>query len=395
MAVPVQLSVEHARPLHVDPVLRQLQHLSPVHRVRTASGGEAWRVTGYRQVRQLLEDSRLGRSHPDPDNAARTGEAAMLGRLRTSHETEKADHLRMRTLLRPQMAPGRMRAARPRVEELTAELLDRLAAQDRPADLHAALAQPLPGTVIAELLGVPLADRDRFQAWTHAAGYVKDHAHSEQGLAALVSYGRELVARKRREPADDIISRLCAADPVDGVDLDDEAVAVLSMTLLFGGEATVMAIGLGVLTLLSNPAQWQALLAEPALIPTAIEEILRGMDKGGDGIVRYAQVDVEVGDVTILAGELVLLDTGAANHDDTVFPEPDRLDVTRQVSSHLAFGHGVHYCIGTALARLELQVVLAQLIPRFPAMRLAVPVEELRIDRDILAGGLVALPVTW
>ncbi|MBB5922393.1 pentalenolactone synthase [Actinoalloteichus hoggarensis] len=395
MTAPVQLSIEDARPLHVDPILRQLQRLSPVHRVRTASGSAAWRVTGYREVRQLLEDPRLGRSHPDPDNAARTGEAAMLGRLRGSHETEKADHLRMRTLLRPQLAPGRVRSWRPRVEEIAAELLDELATRRRPADLNTALAQPLPGRVIAEVLGVPVADRERFQAWTHAAGYVKDRDHSEQGFARLVDYGRELVARKRREPADDVISRLCAAEPVDGVELDDEAVAVLSMTLLFGGEATVMAIGLGVLTLLSHPAQWGLLLAEPALIPAAVEEILRGMDKGGDGIARYAHTDVDIADITIRAGELVLLDTGAANHDDTVFVDPDRLDVTRQAASHLAFGHGIHYCIGTALARLELQAVLGLLIPRFPTLRLAVPVEELRIDRDILAGGLTALPVTW
>ncbi|AOS64792.1 cytochrome P450 [Actinoalloteichus hymeniacidonis] len=395
----VQLSLEQSRPLHIDPVVRRLQGERCIHRIRTALGAEGWLVTGYREVRQLLEDPRLGRSHPDPENAARSGESAMLGNLLGNYETERADSKRMRGLLLPQMSPRRMRELRPRIEEITTELIDGildgdLSASDtepvRKADLQQALAFPLPVSVICELLGVPLSDRQRYLEWTYAAALQSDRVRSEQGLADLHTYGRELAAAKRRAPADDVISRLCA---IEGV--DDAEVATLSMTLLFAGEAAIMALGIGTVILLQNPDQAEALRQDPQLIPGAVEEILRSLDKGGDGIIRYARADVEVDGLTIRAGDLVLLDTGAANHDSTIFAEPDAFDIQRAANSHLAFGHGTYYCVGTALARIELQVAFEQIITRFPKLRLAVPAEELRLDREIVAGGLVELPVTW
>jgi pentalenolactone synthase len=152
---------------------------------------------------------------------------------------------------------------------------------------------------------------------------------------------------------------------------------------------------MGALLLLTNPDQWQALQADPNLFPAAVEEILRAPSQGGGGIPRYARTDFEIDGVTVLAGDLVLLDNGAANHDDTVFADPDRFDITRNAAAHLTFGHGLRYCIGAPLARIELQAAFAQLLPRFPTMRLAVPVEELTIRRDTLTGGLTALPVEW
>lgn len=214
---------------------------------------------------------------------------------------------------------------------------------------------------------------------------------SEQGLGDLFGYGQELVARKRREPGDDVISRLCAADGVG-----DDEIAMLSMALLFAGhETTVVQIGLGTLLLLTNRDQWQALLDDPGLVPGAVEEIMRAPGKGGGGIPRYAHADIEIDGVTIRAGDLVMLDNGAANHDASVYPDPDRFDVTRRAASHLTFGHGMRYCIGAPLARMELQVAFGRLVPRFPAMRLAVQVEELKVRGDVLTGGLVELPVTW
>jgi cytochrome P450 len=199
------------------------------------------------------------------------------------------------------------------------------------------------------------------------------------------------VARKRADPGDDVISRLCAADGTD-----DDEIAALSMALLFAGhETTVVAIGLGSLLLLTNPGQRQALRNDPALIPAAVEEMLRAPGKGGGGIPRYARADLEISGVTVRAGELVLLDNGAANHDHSVYPDPDRFDITRQAASHLTFGHGPRYCLGAPLARIELQAVFSQLIPRFPGMRLAVPAEDLRLNRDVLTSGLAQLPVTW
>ncbi len=386
-----QLPFDQPGPLDVPPALRALQAQGPVHRIRTRVGDDAWLVTGYDEVRGLLDDDRLGRSHPNPDMAARSNESALFGGPLGNYDTEKADHTRMRSLLQPHFTPGRMRAFRQRVEVLTAELLDDLAEQGPPADLNAVLALPLPILVICELLGVPYADRTRFRTWTQAAADVLDRSRSEHGLGELFSYGKELVARKRRESGDDVISRLCATDGVG-----DDEVAMLSMALLFAGhETTVVQIGLGALQLLTNPVQWQALLADPGLVPGAVEEILRAPGKGGGGIPRYAHTDLDIADVTIRAGDLVMLDNGAANHDAGVFTYPDRFDVTRRAASHLTFGHGMRYCIGAPLARMELQIAFAQLLPRFPAMRLAVPVGELKVRADVLTGGLAELPVAW
>jgi len=156
-----------------------------------------------------------------------------------------------------------------------------------------------------------------------------------------------------------------------------------------------VAIGIGAVHLLTRPRQWQALYEDPTRIATAVEEILRIHTAGGGGIPRYARTDLEIAGVAVQAGELVLLDTGAANHDGSAFPEPDTLDVTRRASGHLTFGHGSRYCIGAPLARIELQVVFSQLVQRFPSMRLAVGVEELRFNTGVLTGGLLELPVTW
>ena len=386
----VQLPFEQDHPLDVAPLLRQLQQDGVVHRVRTAVGDLAWLVTGYEEVRRLLADERLGRSHPEPAKAARLGESVLFGGPMGSYDTEQADNARLRSLLQPHFSPRRMRAFRPRVEELTAGLLNDLAEHGPPADLHQALALPLPVQVICELLGVPYADREQFRAWSEAVGDVRDPARSEHGLGELFGYGRQLVARKRKQPGDDFISGLCADD------LGDDEIAMLSMGLLFAGhETTVAAIGMGALCLLANPGQQQALVKDPGRITTAVEEILRAPGRGGGGIPRYARIDLQIGEATVRAGDLVLLDNRAANHDPTVFPSPGRYDITRQGQAHLSFGHGAHYCLGAPLARIELQAAFSQLLARFPKMRLAVPVEQLRVRSGTLTGGLTKLPVEW
>jgi cytochrome P450 len=356
--------------------------------ITTAVGDPAWRVTDHAEVRRLLSDERLGRSHPDPDNASRTGKSALFGGPLGNFATEKADHARMRSLLQPHFSPKHMRALRPRVQALTTGLLDRF--EDRPTDLHQQLALPLPILVICELLGVPYSDRDQFRAWTQAAGNVNDRARSEQGMAALFGYGRELVARKRAEPADDVISRLSALEN------DDEA-AMLTMALLFAGhETTVVQIGMGALLLLRHPDQWKALVHDPSRIPDAVEEMLRAPGRvGTGGIPRYARTDLEIEGTTVHMGDLVLLDISAANQDPDVFPNPGHLDVTRTGAAHLTFGHGIHYCIGAPLARIELQEVFTQLVQRFPTLRLADPEAAPQFRTDTLTGGLVSLPVTW
>jgi cytochrome P450 len=389
--VAAQLPFDRPVPLQVAPLLRRLQEAGPIHRIRTAVGHEAWLVTGYDEVRRFLDDDRFGRSHPEPARAARTGESALFGGPLGDFETEHADHARMRALLQPHFSPGRMRDLRSRVEHLTAGLLDALAEQGPPADLNDAVALPLPIAVISELLGVPHEDRARFRAWTQAAADVRDRSRSEQGLAELFGYGRQLVARKRHEPGDDVISRLCETPGVGDVEA-----AGLAMALLFAGhETTVVAIGIGAVRLLTEPGQWRQLGSDPARVGAAVEEVLRTQGSGGGGIPRYARTDLEIAGAVVRAGELVVFDIGAANHDGHAFPDPDRFDPARRGAGHLTFGHGSRYCIGAPLARVELQVVFSQLVSRFPGMRLAVGVDELRFRDDVLTGGLIEVPVTW
>ncbi|QFY09545.1 cytochrome P450 [Nonomuraea phyllanthi] len=393
MSAPAQLPYEQAHPLRPAPLLRRLQARGPIHAIRTAVGHPGWQVTGYEEVRALLDDDRLGRAHREPDKASRTGESALFGGPLGDFDTEQADHRRMRSLLQPHFSPRRMRALRGRVEALTAGLLDELAAAGPPADLHAALALPLPIAVICELLGVPYEDRAQFRAWTQAAGDVTDRARSEQGLAELFVYGQQLVARKRAEGRTDgdVISRLAATEGVG----DDEA-AAMGMFLLFAGhETTVAAIDEGALWLLAHPRQWQALVEDPSRIDAAVEEILRAPGLGGGGIPRYARTDLEIAGVHVREGDLVLLDIGAANHDAAAFTDPDRFDIGRAAVPHLTFGHGARYCIGAPLARIELQVVFSQLAARLPTLKLGCAPEGLTFNAHVLTGGLTALPVAW
>jgi pentalenolactone synthase len=344
-------------------------------------------------VRALLDDDRLGRSHPRPEMAARSGESALFGGPLGDFDTEAGDHARMRALLQPHFSPKHLRALVPRVEALTAGLLDELSELGPPTDLHAKLALPLPILVICELLGVPYVDRGQFRAWTEDAGNVCDRARSERGLAELFGYGMTLVERKRARPEDDVMSRLAGTDGVSDVEA-----ASLSMFLLFAGhETTVVQIGLAALLLLTNSEQWRALADNAALIPNAVEELLRATSTGGGagGIPRYARTDFEIDGVAIHVGDLVLLDIGSANHDPSAFDDPNRIDIARRAATHLSFGHGSRYCIGAPLARIELKTVFAQLIPRFPSMHLAVEPAALEMRGDVLAGGLIELPVSW
>jgi pentalenolactone synthase len=374
--------------LQFAPALRGLQGSGVVHRVRTPVGDPAWLVTGHAEVLRLYDDDRLGVAHPQPDSAARMYDSAGSAGPLPNFGTERADHARKRALLQPQFTPKRLRALRPRVNALTAGLLDGLAAHGSPADLRAAVALPLPALVICELLGVPPEEREGFCAWILDASNTRDD--SGRALDQLSGYTRRLVTRKRREPGDDVISRLCATAGVS----DDEVTRLATGLLWAGHGAPVPHIGFGVLLLLANPEQWRALVRDPALASNAVEETLRA-GSSTDLFPRYARTDLEIGGVTIKAGDLVLMSIGAANRDPAVFADPDRVDITRRALGHLTFGHGGRYCIGAPLARIELHAVLSQLASRFPTMRLAVGVEELPLRDRMLFGGLAELPVRW
>jgi pentalenolactone synthase len=382
--------------LDLAPKVRELQLSAPITRVRTATGDEAWLVTRYEHVKALSADPRLGRTHPKPDEAARVSQSALLGGASDGFDTEDADHARMRSRLVPRFSARRMRLLTSRVEAMVDDLLGALAERKPPVDLHEALSFPLPVLVICELLGVPYADRDHFRQLSTGMADLNDGALSAASYEALIGYVRDLVGRKRREPGNDMLSELLTIE--DGALSDDEIAGLGAIVLFAGHETTVVRIDLGTLLLLRSPDQYAALANDPTLARDGVEEILRlSVGGGGDGgLLRYARTDVEIGGVRIAAGDAVLLAMSAANQDERAFTEPDRLDIRREPSSpHLTFGHGPRYCIGAALARIELTAVFERLGARFPTLRLAVPISELRWRSNLLTGGLAELPVTF
>jgi cytochrome P450 len=396
MTVPdelLRLPFERPDGLSIAPLTRELQRQCPITRVLTPAGDEAWLALGYDEVKQLFADKRLGLAHPDPSSAARISNAALFGGAASNYDTEDADHARMRGLLLPHFSPKRMREFRPRVEAIVEELLDGLAAQTPPADLHEALSFPLPVLVICELLGVPYDDRAQLREWSDGMADMNDTEHSSASMAALFAYMDELIARKRIEPADDMISSLCAAE---NGQVDDEYISYLaSVTLFAGHETTVTSIDLGILNLLANPEQHLALLEDPSLLAGTVEEILRAGVIAEGWVPRYARTDVEIGGVTVKAGEVILLDPIAADYDERVFAEPDRFDISRKPNAHIAFGYGPRYCTGAPLARIELETVFSRIIPRFPTLKPAIPIETMQVRRGLLTGGFVEVPVTW
>jgi pentalenolactone synthase len=381
--------------LHVAPAMRRLQAEAPITRVRMETGDEAWLVTRYDDVKALFADMRLGRSHPNPDEAPRFSESAMLGGPMDNFETEAVDHTRMRNRLVPRFSPRRMRLLKPQVEAMVDDLLTKMSTMDRPADLHEALAFPLPVLVICELLGVPFADRDYFRDLSTSMGDLYDRERSFGAREQMYRYMFDLVRRKRKEPGNDVITELTQLDEDP---MDDQDIAELGAGVLFAGhETTVVRIDMGTLLLLDHPDQLDLLRADPSRLPVTVEEILRlGTFHDSPGMPRYANADIDVHGVRIAKGEAVILGIGAANRDESLFPRPEQLDLSREhPTNHLSFGHGARYCIGAVLARIELTAVFERLFNRFPDLRLAVPVSELHWRTNVLTGGFEHLPVTW
>jgi pentalenolactone synthase len=368
--------------------------------VQTATGDPAWLVAGYDDVRALLQERLLGRAHRAPEQASRTSRSALFGGPMGDDPAAEAAHsAQRRRRLAPAFSARRVELMRARIRELATDLVDGMVAAGPPADLHEAVAFPLPCLVICELLGVPYADRDAFRRWADEAADTVDEERSRQGLGALWGYMHGLAGEKLAHPADDVLSDLVAS-----AETPDPAteVAALGAGLLFAGfETTVAAIDQAVAQLATHPEQWRALCADPGLMPAAVEETLRAgwpaeLRTGtGGGLPRYAAEPLELDEVTVAEGDLVLLGLDAANHDVDAFDDPERFDITRSPNPHLTFGYGPRFCQGAALARAELAEVLTALTVRAPELRLAVPVDELRLVPDRLVSDVSALPVTW
>jgi cytochrome P450 len=377
--------------LDVPPRALELQAQAPLSKVRTPAGDEAWLVTRYAEARELYNDDRLSASHRCPERAPRLSASGLLGGPGGNFETEQSDRAKMREHLAPFFSAGRMRAFRPRVEALTEAAFDDIERAGSPTDLHEQLSVRLPVTVICELLGVPVVDRELFREWTQGVADLADKKRSDQSLTSLLGYTRELVELRRREPVDGLISELCEQG------FPDSYVSFLATVLLFAGhETTVVRIDYGILLLLRHPDQRDAMLADPGILGSAVDEVLRTVVHGGvRETFRYAREDIDVGGVTVKEGDLVILYSAAANRDKRVFDDPAAFDVSRPRPPHLTLGYGSHYCLGAPLVRIELETVLERVFLRFPGLRLAVPPDQLEGRPDVLTGGLARLPVAW
>jgi cytochrome P450 len=394
MTVPAEIdlfSAEFAANPH--PVLGALRQESRMRRIELPSGQLAWLVTRYDDVRQALTDPRLSKGGLVPP----TGDTGLLPdhiRAVTNHHvltTDPPDHTRLRRLVAAAFTPRRVESLRPRVQQITDELLDGMAGRVE-VDLVDALAFPLPIRVICELLGVPVADQAQFRAWSNII--VGGYANREQlpaATAGLIGYIQQLIASKRAQPADDLMSALVAVSDAGDRLSAGELSSTVFLLLIAGHETTVNLIANGTYLLLSHPEQWARLRSEPALLPSAIEEFLRYESPVQLATFRIATEPTRIGDQEIAAGEPMLISLLAANRDHARFPEAARFDITRHDNPHLAFGHGIHFCLGASLARLEGQVAFGSLLQRYPHM--ALTDDQLQWRLSALMHGLARLRV--
>lgn len=317
--------------------------------------------------------------------------------LRTMLRSDPPDHTRLRRLVSKAFTARRVAELRPRVQEITDGLLDAIVPAGK-AELVEDFALPLPVTVISELLGVPVADRDDFQRWTDSmilqGPEPPDPARVDQAWRHMRSYLTGLLQDKRARPGDDLLSALIATRDEEHQLDEDELIAMAFLLLVAGYITTVNLIGSGIAALLAHPDQLQMLREDPGLLPGAIEEFLRYDGPVSPGIARFAREDVVIAGVAIPRGATVLVASAIADRDPAQFPDPDRLDITRQDNGHLAFGHGIHYCLGAPLARLEGQIAVGTVLRRLPHLSLAVPASELRWRSGGLRGP-EQLPVTF
>jgi cytochrome P450 len=373
---------------------RHLREEAPVREVVMPRGLKVWLVTRYADAREALANPAL---HKDlrpvqylfERHQTRTSTGGFGADL-TAHmlNSDPPDHTRLRKLVAKAFTMRRVELMRPRVAEITDELLNGLSGD---VDLIDDFAFPLPVTVICELLGVPHSDRDDFRSWSSAlvAGGSAEAVGAAAG--AMSGYLNALIDAKRAAPADDMLTALIHAQE-DGDELTEvELVSMAFLLLVAGHETTVNLIGNGVLALLNNPDQLAALRADPGLLPGAVEEFLRYDSPVNHATLRYTRSPVEIGGVVIPPDEFVAVSLASANRDGDRFVDADRLDVARNAAGHMAFGHGIHFCVGAPLARLEGQLAIGGLVERFPGMRLLS--DELSWRNSTLLRGLHHLPV--
>ncbi|MFI6451975.1 cytochrome P450 [Streptosporangium amethystogenes] len=378
-----------------DPELGTLRDGEGIRRVGTPIGVDAWLVTRYADAREVLGDAERfsnARSEFLLPRVRMTEQEIAAMRAGNLLAFDPPEHTRLRRMLTPEFTIRRMRRLEPRVTRIVEEHLDAMEQAGSPADLVSSFALPIPSLVICELLGVPYEDRDDFQRRTSLLLDVS-LPPEERVVAQLESraYMAELVTRAQAEPGEELLGMLVREH---GDDLTaDELAGIGSLLLLAGHETTSNMLGLGTLALLRHPDQLKLLREEPERIDAAVEELLRWLSIVHSGTSKAATVKTEIAGQVIMPGELVMCALPTANRDPEFIADPERLDVTRGAPGHLAFGHGIHHCLGAPLARMEMRIAFPALLKRFPELRVTEPEAHFRSYHVIY--GLTSLPVAW
>ncbi|WP_447008339.1 cytochrome P450 [Saccharothrix isguenensis] len=397
--VPRGLPMERdAGPFDPPRDITRLRDARPVSPMLFPDGHEGWLVTGYDEVRRLLADTRfssrqdIGIIHvpfETPGMPAQTEPSPQMPGLFIS--MDPPDHTRLRRMLTGAFTVKRVKQLEEGIIDIVERQLDGMSRLIPPIDLVREFALPVPSLVICELLGVPYADRGTFQS--NSSKFMEKDVTLDDKMAAfgaMTAYLGDLVARKRAEPGEDMLSDLARHDDLTV----EELTGIAFLLLLAGHETTANMLSLGTFALLEHPEQAAELRADPELVPGAVEELMRYLAVA-DIFYRYATEDVELGGETITKGSTVVFSLPAANRDPRRFDDPDTLDVHRAARGHLSFGHGVHQCLGQQLARIEMRAAFEGLLRRFPTLQLAIPAGEVRLRTDMNIYGVHELPVTW
>ncbi|WP_093770849.1 cytochrome P450 [Streptomyces sp. yr375] len=392
VAFPQDRTCPYHPPTAYDPV----RDSRPLARATLYDGSTAWLVTGHDAARSLLSDPRLSTDRTRPGYPATTPRIkALLDRRAALLNVDDPEHHAQRRLLVANFTLKRATAMRPAIQRIVDERIDAMLAQGPPAELVSAFALPVPSTVICELLGVPYADHEFFEEQSRRLLRSREPADIRDARDRLDSYLGALIDRKLVDPSGDgVLDALADVQVREGTVDREEAIALATILLVAGHETTANMISLGTYTLLRHPERLAELRADPSLLPTAVEELMR-MLSIADGMLRQATEDIEVAGTTIRAGEGVVFATSVINRDESVYPAPNTLDWHRSARHHVAFGFGVHQCLGQNLARAELEIALGSLLERLPGLRLAIPADEVRFKPGDTIQGMLDLPVTW
>ncbi|MFJ8722553.1 cytochrome P450 [Streptomyces sp. NPDC004532] len=392
---PVTFPQDRTCPYHPPTAYDPLREGRPLSRVTLYDGRDVWVVTGHSAARQLLADPRLS---SDRTRAAFPMTNERFARSRDRRLTllgvDDPEHHDQRRMLVPSFTVKRVTAMRPRIQETVDRLLSDMVTVGPPAELVRAFALPLPSMVICDLLGVPYADHEFFEEQSRRVLRGPSAADTQDARDQLDGYLGDLIDKKRAEPGDGLLDELIQEQLRDGALDRAQLVSLATLLLVAGHETTANMISLGTFTLLRHPEQLAELRAEPELISGAVEELLRFLSIA-DGLLRVATEDIEFAGATIRADEGVLFSTSVINRDTAAFARPDTLDWHRPARHHVAFGFGIHQCLGQNLARAELEIALHTLFETLPGLRLAAPAEQIPFKPGDTIQGMLELPVTW